>query len=1119
MTLAPIISSISIKLKEIEKNPDFEWALNIAKDIAYLLQWSNEGDFKILNVTRHWDKVSWWFNMVPWVDIPASYHFQMTLPVDFKVYWLQKSWKQRIAWCVNFTENYEDDPSLFFDKNIWVDIIIPNIPNKIQIVLSSWYKLRTLELQWDLSVTQIEILQKWVQNFSWLNQKTIHEILWESFNLKSLNQKFYQWIAKRFTEIVQHMILQWENENEVKHFVNRLIGRIIFIWFLRKKNIINESYWYFDVEWIDADKYYYEKLSPLFFETLNKPIDERNHLDRSTPYLNGWLFEARWIDKKSNLSFLKVFFRDLYSFLSEYNFTTDESTSSFEQVAIDPEMLWRIFENLLAEQVTETWEQARKAKWAFYTPREIVDYMCTNSLKTYLTWSIEKTELKDSDKEKIIKHLFDDSDAQFALYKKNESYDAITKNRWIIISALDSIIILDPACWSWAFPMWMMQAIIRVYERVLTEAKFDPVEIKLGIIERSIFWVDIEPMAVEISRLRVWLSIIVDEANDSSKIKPLPNLDFKFVCANSLIPLTTNKQWSFGVDLSNEDRMQEIRYEYFKTNSKIKKEKLRKEFEEIIWAWKESFDTSEYTKQLRSYHPFDPENSCNFFDPKFMFWVEEWFDLIIWNPPYVSTKWVTDKQKAQFESIYWFSDDLYTHFYFKWILLLKNEWILTYISSNTFWTIQTKKNLRKLFLENKILEIYDTANPFEAAMVDTSVIIIQKEISENYEIIFRDWKKDLLHPIIYKLSSSLYKNSVNNVFFKPFDVNLEIYTKYNKTISELFNMWWSKISTSKNITKNIIELNNYRSSLKPWDVTLLWLITDWWQWLATANNWKFVWVLQWTKDANRVLETRKSKILEFNKKYWLNYSIDWYLEEDIRKLFDDLKEKYWRDIFWQWYIYRIVSFNELADVSKLSDYEKINWIKWISSYVPYDKWDKDGNRWYLPTPYYIDWSENNVHFLRSNSGKKWTWMPVVRNPHLYFRDWFCWSDIHTILIKSRMKSNWVYDVKSMSMFSLISYCPDFFIVCLLNSTFISEYDFSFINNTQTVQINDARQIPIIIPNESQLNIFEKIFNEAYKIQKMKFDWLLSSEVVNSKLLLIQKELDIEVYKLYWINIK
>ena len=151
--------------------------------------------------------MSGWFNFVPGMDIPASYQYTTDLPVDFKVYWLQKTGKQRIAGCVNFTENFEDDQVLFFDKNVGVDVIIPNTPDRIFVVLSSGYKLRMLELEGELSVTQQEILQKWGQDFGGLTQKTIHEVLWQSFNLKSLNQKFYEGIARKFTELAQHLIL------------------------------------------------------------------------------------------------------------------------------------------------------------------------------------------------------------------------------------------------------------------------------------------------------------------------------------------------------------------------------------------------------------------------------------------------------------------------------------------------------------------------------------------------------------------------------------------------------------------------------------------------------------------------------------------------------------------------------------------------------------------------------------------------------------------------------------------------------------------------------------------------------------------------------------------------
>ena len=144
-------------------------------------------------------------------------------------------------------------------------------------------------------------------------------------------------------------------------------------------------------------------------------------------------------------------------------------------------------------------------------------------------------------------------------------------------------------------------------------------------------------------------------------------------------------------------------------------------------------------------------------------------------------------------------------------------------------------------------------------------------------------------------------------------------------------------------------------------------------------------------------------------------------------------------------------------------------------------------------------------------------MPVVRNPNFYFREGFCWTDIHTKYLKSRIKENGIYDVKSMSLFSLSNLVPDWYVVCLLNSKYISEYTHDFINNTQTFQINDARIVPIIVPNKSQLKTFENIFSSALKIKKEFFNNKLELDTYNKKILDIQKKLDKVVYQLYNIN--
>jgi len=239
-------------------------------------------------------------------------------------------------------------------------------------------------------------------------------------------------------------------------------------------------------------------------------------------------------------------------------------------------------------------------------------------------------------------------------------------------------------------------------------------------------------------------------------------------------------------------------------------------------------------------------------------------------------------------------------------------------------------------------------------------------------------------------------------------------------------------------------------------------------------------------------------------------------EQEIRQLFDNLKEKYGRDIFGQGWLYRIVNENEIANVDLLTDDEKLNGIAGTKTYVPYDKGDKDGNRWYAPTPYYIDWSKENVKFLKENSGKKGEGMPVVRNPQFYFREGFCWTDVNSTYLKARVKENGIYDVLTMSLFSITT-LPDWYFVCLINSKFISEYVDHFVNSTSHFQINNARQLPIIIPSADQLKQFEEIFIRAYNIQKSKFEGKISEVEAVAQLDLVQKELDKMVLELYGIK--
>jgi len=1101
---------------------------------------------------------------------------------------------------------------------------------------------------------------------------TLDKII-EAFSVEKVTKEFYQEIVYWYFWAMDKVkfpddVEKNEEQRNAKNLI-RLITRLIFIWFMKEKNLVPKTL--FEKSFVDKvlnykDKtgstYYKAILQNLFFATLNTPMKKDDsksrifvedakkrgyisdaHLEQgyyrysrfikdkelflkqfeNVPFLNGGLFES--LDKRNDLRVdcfsdnpknetrLKVpdelFFLDreievdlskyldkgrnkkvtgLLQILKKYNFTIDENTPIDQDVALDPELLGKVFENLLASYNPETATTARKATGSYYTPREIVDYMVDESLTEYLSDKMikavesyveigsDQTDMFGNEgingQLKIIveltpKRWLNKIDELKAEIKKLLSFDNEEtvfndKEKEILIDAIEKVKIIDPACGSGAFLMGILHKLVLALHKLDPENKLwkerllkrVPAEIrdetekslqnksldyirKLGLIENCIYGVDIQEIAIQISKLRFFISLLVEQQIDDTKpnrdIRALPNLETKFVAANTLVGLNQSDQTIIKNKNVKEleDKLFDVRKDLFYTNSRKDKLSLQKKEkqlrENLFSAMRVSGFHSDVAEKITNWDPFDQNTHADWFNSEFMFGLTDGFDIVIGNPPYVSTKGVTDKDKKIFEAQFGFADDLYNHFYFKGMQLLKDNGVLTYISSKTFWTIQTKKNLRELLLKNKLLQLVDTANPFESPMVDTCITIVKKTDNNNNSILVIDAKNNFEKKQVYKVSSTIFNDVVSNVFFIPNDFNLRVYEKLGKPLKKLMDRWWNFISTSKNIGKYQNILYEYRNNLKPGDITLLGLITEGGQGLATANNGKYVGVLEGTKYAERVEQDRPKKLWEFiQKKNPKELSrlknkneVEIYLssltEIEIRNLFDKLKEKYGRDIFGQGWLYRIVTKDEIADVEALTDDEKLNGIKGKKTFVPYDKGDKEGNRWWAPTPYYIDWSRENVKFMKDNSGKKGEGMPVVRNPQFYFREGFCWSDIHTKFIKCRIKESGIYDVKSMSLFSLdMQKYPDYYLVTIINSTFISEYVEAFIKNAQTFQINDARQLPIIIPTKEQLKEFESIFNRAVLIQKQKFSNKITEQEAEKRLNEIQRELDEKVLELY-----
>ena len=1060
----------------------------------------------------------------------------------------------------------------------------------------------------------------------------------------------------------------------------RLITRLMFVWFIKQKDLIPS--WIFDItelqnvltdfvpDSLESGNYYNAVLQNLFFATLNQKIENRSFAERSgehsskygikicyrddnrhsfftcekndiierfksVPFLNGGLFECLdTLGERENGSDVQ-YYKDGFSregsrraflpnalfwqkekdgheglihILNRYNFTVEESSPTDIQVALDPELLGKVFENLLGTYNPETKETARKSSGSFYTPREIVDFMVDESLQNYLQTNIPEIT------EEEIRTLFNDDETEVN----------ITDNKKIK-TALMNVKIFDPACGSGAFPVGMLKRLVHLIKKTDTDfykTKSDVYNLKLHIIENCIFGSDIQSIAVQIAKLRFFITLICEQEksndiHDNYGIKPLPNLETQFVAADTLIGLKEEQKNVLAIKDETLEKLKndliEIRAKHFNANTSEVKRAYRKQDKdkrkEIIAYLKEQkksahpgiikkyekkiaelkkemdnlpkemveqapeqdlfntnptqihvydknetkriglkkelrrlqknlesekdrkFNDEESASDLQNLVNWDPYNQnavSPFFDYNWMYGIEDGFDIVIGNPPYVSTKNISDAMKKNLEKEFNFVDDLYSHFFFKGLSLLKKNANLCYITSKTYWTIQTKKNLRELLLSKTINYIFDTASPFEAAMVDTCIISIKNASTEENLIVFLDGKQDLKKPKEYSVQQSIYKNAQNSVIFTPNEYNMHIYKLYGKRIRQLYNVWWDKIKTSRDIEKNKKELEEYRKSLKPGDIALLGCLTEGGQGLATANNGKYVAVRKSSKWAKNIENSRPQKLAAALKEYNIHLdgmdkftNVSEYLqsldEKKIVKLFDDLKEKYGRNIFGQGYIYRIINDSELADIEKLTPDEKENGIDTDRNfYVPYDKGDKDGNRWYLETPYAIAWSKENVRFLKTNSGKKGEGMPVVRNPQFYFKEGFCWSDINTTFLKCRIKIKSINDVKSMSLYGLLNIVPEYFIISIINSTFISYYVDTFINNTQTFQINDARQIPVIVPNDDNLLQFRHIYEKAINIKRKQFSTDISSEAAENLLSELQQQLDKLVENLYSI---
>ena len=544
-----------------------------------------------------------------------------------------------------------------------------------------------------------------------------------------------------------------DDDKLVRDFVKKMMGRLVFLHFLQKKGWLGVPK---NADWGSGDKNFIynlfknadedvkkdfleQALEPLFFKTLNTDRGEEAFAPKEVcdiygskvriPYLNGGLFEEDELDKKK-VKFKKEHFEDLLEFFSQYNFTIDETDPDDQEIGVDPEMLGKIFENLLEDN---------KDKGAFYTPKEIVQYMCRESLIAYLE---EKTGLDARDF--VIKHTHNFSDSQQA----------------DVLKALLEVKICDPAVGSGAFPMGMMNELLACTQLLTGNAKTRS-WLKKHIVKNNIYGVDIEKGAVDIARLRFWLAIIVDEEIPI----PLPNLDYKIMQGNSLLECYN------GVDLShmleapssgeldyNEEQRTLLKTnmdEYFDDNNHKDKTQKNDVIKSLVYDLasatcgfsknsEKDLDLHEKiwegTTDFFLWHTwfsdvFNRPNNCN------------GFDIVIGNPPYGAK--TTDKDKELYKKYYEAaktysgiskgSTDTFAVFVNLGYNLLAKKGNLAYIIPMAVTSSDAMTSLHKLLENNcETIRVSSYSNRpkqiFDAACIRTSVFFFEKTLTQNKHI-------------------------------------------------------------------------------------------------------------------------------------------------------------------------------------------------------------------------------------------------------------------------------------------------------------------------------------------------------------------------------------------------
>lgn len=575
-----------------------------------------------------------------------------------------------------------------------------------------------------LSMLDLETVSRDLFGIPALSIQVRHD---QAFDVEAVTAEFFQVYRKLFERVEQAITVLDKDERRL--FTQKLFNRLLFLVFLERKGwlLFKGRTDYLRALWEDyrqhaavndEHNFYWNRLYVLFFSGLNNPHGLSLLPDRfpatvigSVPYLNGGLFEQDDDDNNRNVLIPDSLFQSAIDDLFyRFNFTIAESTPLDIEVAVDPEMLGKIFEELVT---------GRHESGSYYTPKPVVSFMCREGLKGFL-------RANTAEEQHVITQFVDD-------------YDSIKlRNPEATLDALRRVTVCDPACGSGAYLLGMLHELLLLRESLFKTRSVgarSAYDRKLEIIQRSIYGVDKEPFAINIAQLRLWLSLIVEYERQypEDEIPTLPNLNYKLEVGDSLLGPDPSKALERQFDRMLVDQYVQAKAAYLKAHGKGK-DRLYQEIEAL-------------KEQIRLWTPNNTHSGTFDWPVEFAeVFIDGGFDIVIANPPYVRQELIKDIKaslKQVFPETFNGTADLYTYFYTRAVQILRANGMIVFISSNKWFRANYGANLRRFLAEQTdVWSITDFGElpVFQTAATFPMIFVARKGEDDQQPTIFTQVK-------------------------------------------------------------------------------------------------------------------------------------------------------------------------------------------------------------------------------------------------------------------------------------------------------------------------------------------------------------------------------------------